>query len=184
MELSKQQKEKIKKYLKIYGDRFKAELNDGEGKRDRQERISMFQKILSQDHLPLLTEKEFSSLISQLWASLFWGNKEYLTKKILSNNGIDQIRTSLIKLLYEGSSIAERYDSFRESIKGLGSSSITEIMTCVDPEKYSLWNEKPKNVLPLMMLEALSSLRVFKFPINGKVIEKCHQVVILLRNEI
>src|SRR5690242_4848913 len=76
-------------------------------------------------------------------------------KQITSTKWSQKIKDELKKLLYDTGSIIERYNNFKNNIKGFGPSSISEILHFVFPEKYCLWNEKPKTVLPIINLDIL-----------------------------
>jgi hypothetical protein len=183
-ELSKEQKENIRKYIESFRKRLKSELSNKGWRKERKDRIGLFQRLLNKNKLKSLTEKEFAKIIESLWASQIWGNKDYLVEKILNDNGLPKIRTELIELLYGKDSLDKRFDRFKQNIKGLGPSSITEILVFVFPDKYCLWNEKPKNVLPLLGMENLLPDRVFKYSINGKDYVNCNNTLVLVKEEL
>jgi len=174
--LSLKHKESISKYLAKYGERLKAELQ-GDWREEREERIKEFHNLLGKKTIDKLASRDFSRLVKSLWASNIWVNKDYLVKKILDPSNINEIRAELKELIYGNSPISERFDRFKSTIKGLGPSSITEILVFMVPEKYCLWNDKPKNVLPFLGIEELLPDRVFKYPLNGKYYVSCNEVL-------
>jgi len=181
-ELTLQQKETLGKYI----ERLKEFLKTSEGQSwidERKSRTVFFQDILSIDKIDNLREEDFGKIIKSLYASEVWTNKNYLVNKIIQENGIQKIRTELKKLLYGNETIDKRFDEFKKNIKGLGPSSITEILVFVFPEKYCLWNEKPKNVLPFLGLKKLLPDKVYKYPINGSDYLKCIEVLGLIKDE-
>lgn len=183
LELTKEQKESIGKLV----EDFKTFLGTEEAKewqKDREERSALFKSLLAEDRIENLAEKDFGILISKLWASQIWGNKEYLVNKILKDNGLPKIKAELRELLYGSQPLDERYDRFKMNIKGLGPSSITEILLFVFPTEYCLWNEKPINVLPFLKMKTLLRDRVYKYPIKGHEYVKCNQVLQLVRDEL
>lgn len=182
--LTSEQKQKIRKYAEQFEQRFRAELASGDWKKERREKTALFQKTLTRRRISQLSEPDFSRIIKTLWASALWGNKDYLVNKILNDNGLSQIRKSLEYLLWTDSPITERFDKFRATVKGLGPSSITEILVFVFPDRYSLWNDKPKNVLPLLGMKSILPDRVYKYSINGSDYVKCHQALALVKQEL
>lgn len=182
--LSKEQGEKIRKYIAEFRERLQKELSDEGWRKERQDRITLFQKLMSKSALKNLSEKDFSRIIVSLWASKIWGNKQYLVNKILSENGLPKIKLELEELLYGKDPLNKRFERFKQTIKGLGPSSITEILVFVFPDKYCLWNEKPKNVLPILGMKNLLPDRVFKYSINGDDYAKCNDALGLVKDEL
>ncbi len=79
--------------------------------------------MLAKNRLKNMTEIEFGELISNLWASAIWGNKDYLVQKIIDDNGIDAIRTQFRDLLYGP-------DSFQKGLPGLDSNQEDSTSKC------------------------------------------------------
>jgi len=175
--LTKEHKEKISYYVSLYKDRLNKEFYGGEWDKDRKSRTEYYRKVFSKNHLDALSEKELGDAIKQLWASQFWGNKDYLVNKILADNDIQKIRKSLKLLLYGKEPIQDRFDLFSSNIKGLGTSSLTEILSFVHPEEYGIWNDKPKNALPLLGMKDILPERIFKYQLNGKDYTLCNEVL-------
>ena len=183
MNISNDQRENIHRYLKEYRERLKVELSDKGWAKEREDRTKLYQKIFGPDHIDELSEVEFSRVVKELWASRIWTNKNYKVNKILKDNGIEKIKKELRSLIYGKDSLGQRFDIFAQNIKGLGPSSITEILAFVDPNQYCIWNDKPKNVLPLLGMKALLPDRVFKYQIGGSDYEKCNEVLGLIKDE-
>lgn len=114
----------------------------------REERLAWYRKHLTREHVTKLTQEEFSTLIKGLWAVNIWHNKDYKVQKLIEDNGLEKIRSALKDLLYDTSGIDARWDAFRATIKGLGPSSLSEILTFFDPQQHALVNLKPYEVLP------------------------------------
>ena len=182
--LSEEQRSRVRSYIGSFREKLESELSSGEWKKERTERIALFQELLSRKNIRRMTEKEFAKIISSLWASQIWGNKNYLVNKLLKDNGLDSIKREFEELLYGDGSIDKRFNRFKENIKGLGPSSITEILVFTFPDKYCLWNDKPKNVLPLLGMDKLLPDRVFKYSIDGGDYVKCNQVLSLVKDEL
>jgi len=168
---------KIRSLIKDFQEFMKSE----EGKRwksERVEREKLYQKLLSISHIDDLTRDEFSLIIKSLWASNLWSNKDWLVRKIMEDNGgLENIRNALRELLYGSGSIRDKYDSFTRKIKRIGPSMLTEILSFTDPQKYCIWNEKPKAVLPFLGMDKFLPSRVFKYQIKGKEYEECIEVL-------
>ena len=181
---SKEQHDKISQYVDLYKDRLEKEFYSGEWSEERKNRTEFYQKIFSKDHIDKLSAEEFGEAIKQLWDSLIWGNKDSLVNKILKDNGIEKIRESLKLLFYGKGTTQERFDLFSNSVKGLGTSSITEILSFVHPKEYGIWNDKPKNVFPVLGLKSLLPERVFKYQLKGKDYALCNDVLKQIRIEL
>jgi len=174
--------------LKSLLEQFKQFIETGKGKEWKEERVErekVYKELLSKSHIDNLTEEEFSKIIKSLWASNLWTNKDWLVQKILEDNGgIENTRKAFKDLLYSTGSIKDRYDSFIKKIKRIGPSMLTEILSFTDPEKYCIWNEKPKAVLPFLKMDNDLPKRVFKYRINGEDYEKCIKTLSKIRDSL
>ena len=181
--LSGPQQETIGRYLDQFGDRLRHELSDEGWNRERRERSELCRQHLGQRSIRSLSEDAFREVVKGLWASRIWTNKDYKVNDVIARSGLANIREGLELLLYGEGPIARRYDKCRQLTKGLGSSSITEIMCFVHPDKYPIWNAKPKNVLPLLGMRTLLPDRVYKYQLKGSDYQRCIGVLALVRDE-
>lgn len=108
--------------------------------KDRKERKEYYQSF-TREKLLEMTEDDFLEYISKLWSMLIWGNKKYVVDKLIDDNGFDNLKKHLCTLLYDSNSIAERWDYFLKSIKGLGPATISELLTYSNPSEYVLFNK-------------------------------------------
>jgi len=161
MELNEEQQRKIKEYL----NKFMSSLDFKKEISSREKRREFVVNLLSKEKLKSMTELEFSELISKLWASALWGNKDYLVQKIIDANEIAKIINELENLLYGTDPFNERFDRFLREIKGLGPATITEILCLYDPNKYGIWNDKARKALKILDFEGLP---LGKYKISGK----------------
>jgi hypothetical protein len=160
-----------------YADKFRSWLSTPKGKTDvdeHREHERYFKERLSEAGLERMSASQFKEVYKTLWASNMWGNKDwYIENKLIKTNGFETVRQELKKLLYGLGKIEVRYDEFRKNIKGFGPSSISEILHFIFPEKYCLWNDKPKSVLPFLGLNLLPD-KFFKYQIsNGGEYKQC-----------
>lgn len=158
--------------LNEFGNKYLEWLKTSKGEQNLLDHINhrdYLKKKLSKESILKLKEDDFRDFIKFLWASNVWGNKDwYIDNRILQpNNDLENILTELNKLLFDSNEIETRYDDFRANIKGLGPAYLTEILHFMFPEKYCLWNEKPKNVLPFLKLNNLLPERIFKYGIKN-----------------
>src|SRR5512141_1544668 len=153
MELTRQQKEQIIKYVPIFKKYLKSPVSK-EDLQSRHERSEMYSRLLSRDGIEQMTEIEFGQVISSLWASLMWGNKGYLVERLIQDNALSLIKTKLAELLWGNGSVAERYDAFRNEPKGFGTAMITEMMALVHPNECGLWNVKARAGLSALGFDA------------------------------
>jgi hypothetical protein len=185
VELSEEQRRIIRDYaieFKEWASTPKGQ-DDIKGHREHEEFIK---RSLAPDKLEKMSEKEFRDFYKKLWVSNFWGNKDwYINNKLLAPNGLKKIKQELKRLLYGTESINVRYDEFCRNVKGFGPSSISEILHFVFPDKYCLWNEKPKTVLPFLGLNRLLPERFFKYQItSGDEYLQCVKVLEAIKNEL
>lgn len=178
--LTKEQIENIKKFMDIFNKytRTKEYKKDME---ERERRLNYF-KTLSKEKIQNLTEVDFGEIISMLWASGFWVNKDYLINTIISSNGMDKIRKEMFNLLYGSAPPEQRYQKFMEEIKGLGPSSITEILTYIHPDKCGIWNDKARKALKILGFEKMLPLN--KYKINAKEYKKFNGVLVEIAEEL
>lgn len=150
------------------------------------------QARLGKDSIASLTEDALKDIIKRLWATLFWGNKDYKANRVLSDNasseksGLETMRDALAELLYGSAPFPKRYDVFRKQVKGLGTVSLTEILHFAEPTQYCLWNDKPQNVLPFLGMSNMLPERVFRYPnsMTGQEYVQCCEVIGLIRDEL
>jgi len=161
MELNEEQQRKIKEYL----NKLMSSLDFKKEIFSRKKRREFVVNLLSKEKLKSMTELEFGELISKLWASAIWGNKDYLVQKIIDSNGLDKIVDELENLLYGSESFDKRFDRFLREIKGLGPATITEILCLYDPSQYGIWNDKARKALKILQFNALP---LTKYKISGK----------------
>ncbi len=181
MELTLEQKSTIKDYILKYNYWDKKE----ENLREHLEHHEFFKNQLTPEKIDKMTETDFREIYKRLWASNIWGNKDwYIDNKLLKPNGLEQIKSALKILLYGIENIDVKFDEFRNMITGFGVSSISEILHFVFPEKYCLWNNKPKTVLPFLKIELLPK-RFFKYNINtGTEYEQCIKALTIIKEEL
>jgi len=138
-------KDYIKQYLKWRDEQEEKELAE------REERVNWYkEKMGNPEKIKNFTEKDLHELIEKLWALEFWRNKAYKVNRLIKDNGLDRLKTAFVSLLYSEEPIAKKWDDFRKSIKGLGPSSLSEILTLVFPDRYGIMNMKPLTVLPYL----------------------------------
>lgn len=150
---------------------FKKELES------REQRRKLVINLLERSKLKSMTEIEFGELISNLWASGMWGNKDYLVQKIIDDNGIDKIRDQFDNLLYGADFFEKRYDGFFKEIKGLGPASITEVLCLFNPNEFGIWNDKARKALRNLKFDVLP---LNKYRISGNEYKRINETMTLI----
>jgi len=182
--LTTDQKAKLEQYL----DGFKEFMGTAQGLEwdaERKQRKEEFSKKLGKEHISHLTEEEFKDLLKSLWANAMWVKKDVKANKVVQDNGIEKIRKEFEELLYGTNPLHQRYDRFKKTIKGLGISSISEMLVFVSPDKYCLWNRTPINVLPFLGMKNLLPNKVWNtWSVDGKSYEECNKILGLIREEL
>ncbi|MDI6691382.1 MAG: hypothetical protein QME50_05890 [Candidatus Bathyarchaeota archaeon] len=122
--LTEKQKENLNSHISAYKEWLST--SDGlESVAEHRNHEKFFKEKLRSDRIDTLTENEFREVYKTLWASGFWGNKDwYIDNKLIRPNGLEKIKLELKNLLYGSGEINVRYDRFRQNIKGFGPSSI------------------------------------------------------------
>lgn len=133
--------------IKINKKDFKQELNSREKNREK------IVEYLKEESIKNLDEFKFGEIISKLWATQIWFNKDYIIKKIIEVNGITKLKDELYNLLYGNETINVRYDRFRKEIKYLGTASITEILCLFNPKILCIWNDKSRKGIEKLKIE-------------------------------
>lgn len=107
----------------------------------RKERVAIF-KGWTKERLRALDSDQLYEYLAPLWAMLIWGNKRYVTDKLIEDNGIDSLRAELANLIWGSAAIEERWDQFRAKIKGVGPAMMSELLCHTHPDKYPIWNRR------------------------------------------
>jgi hypothetical protein len=152
MELSPEQKERIARFVPAY-QQYEESIEYQADMTDQQRRKELYGRLLAPAALDQMGELEFGQVISSLWASRMWSNKGYIVSQLIQENNLPMLRESFKRLLWEDSPIAVRYDAFRRTVKGLGSSSVTEILAYVHPDECAPWNDRARKALEILGFE-------------------------------
>jgi len=183
VELTPEQKQRIGEYINKFKEFLKSETGE-EWEKERKDKLVLFQKLLNEENVVQLSKDDFGKIITILWASQMWGNKEYLVNTIISRNGLQKLRNEFNALTYGKETLEKRYDRFRKNIKGLGGASITEILAFVSPNEYCIWNRTPINVLPFLKMKKLLPPQIHPSYIKGKYYVRCNDVLELIKDEL
>ena len=107
---------------------------------ERNERKAYYQSF-TKGKLLAMTEDEFFEYMSKLWSMVMWGNKRFVVDKLIADNGFDALKEQLAELLYGTAQFEKRWNSFLKSVKGMGPSTISELLTYTNPNEYILFNK-------------------------------------------
>jgi hypothetical protein len=145
---------------------FSQEASDTSERREHMRKIA---NLLQAENLANFNEATFIQLMSTLWANQWWSNKDYLIQRVLSSTPIENLRKELKFLLWGDRPIAERYERFRENVKHMGPSQMTEILNSINQKDYAIWNERVRNALEVLNITDVIPLKHY---ITGKDYEK------------
>jgi len=98
------------------------------------------ERMGSPERIENLSLEDFQKLIKSLWALKLWKNQDFKVNKLLEDNGFEKLKKEFISLLFSNAPIEKRWDEFRNSIKGFGSASLSEILTYIFPNRYGILN--------------------------------------------
>ncbi len=151
MKLSPKQVNALRHYVKKFDSYLKSNSFSNDLS-DREQRVSFYHEELP-DKIEDISEIELEEIISNLWASRMWGNKQYLVQKIINENGLGSIKYEIKRLLDTSIPASERYYRALNKINGLGPASITEMLTYIQPEECGIWNRKARDALKILGIE-------------------------------
>lgn len=117
-----------------------SNIEDIEAINDRNDRKEYYQ-AWTKERIKNMSEDDFSEYIGKLWSMLVWGNKKYIADKIIELNGFEKIKENLINLLYGKDDIVKRWNSFYKNIKQIGPSTMSELLSYINPEEYVICNK-------------------------------------------
>lgn len=132
----------LRKHIKAYQKRVKADPEKHMGESAERLERRRFYQSWTRERIIGMTVDEFEGYLSMLWAMLIWGNKKYITNKMIEDNGFDVLKNELAELVWGKSSVDVRWDRFRSIIKGIGPAMMSEILSHVHPDECMLWNRR------------------------------------------
>lgn len=107
---------------------------------ERKEREVYYQSF-TRDKLLAMTEEDFFEYMSRLWSMVMWGNKRFIVDKLIADNSFDHLKKELAELLFGTAQFEKRWNSFLKSVKGLGPSSISELLSYTNPNEFIPFNK-------------------------------------------
>ena len=131
--------EKLKSIIMKYKNH-ESNLTDVEAINERNERMQYYQGW-TKERIKKMTSDEFVEFIGKLWSMIVWGNKKYIADKIIEINGFENIKNMIIDLLYGTDSIEKRWDRFYKAKTRLGPSSMSELLSYINPNEYVICNK-------------------------------------------
>jgi len=73
---------------------------------------------------------------------LIWGNKHYVVDKLVENHGLKPVRQALAEFVWGQEPVADRWNKFRKTIKGMGPAMMSEILCHTHPDDCMIWNRR------------------------------------------
>lgn len=180
VKLTSQQKKAIGAHLA----RFKSYLADKQYLADQHERarrVTFFRNELPA-RLHELSEADVTELVTMLWATAFWGNKQYHAQQVITENGIDKLRQELTRLLDASQPPGERYERFVGNIKHLGPAAATEMLTYMSPDQCGIWNKPARQAIGTLGLSDLISPK--KYRLTGEEYDVFTSVLLAIAAEL
>jgi len=147
VEDSKKDKEKFAKDLK-----------------EREEIINFYQSF-SEEKIASMMEDEIYQYLSKLWAMIIWGNKHYVVDKIIEDNGLENFKENLARLVWAPENIETRWDDFRKEIKGMSPAMNSQILCKTHPNDFMLWYRRAYVGLDYLEVENLPR---YGYQLTGK----------------
>jgi len=173
-----------KKAIEVHLDRFKSYLADKEylaDQRERECRVTFFSDELLA-LLPELSEADVTELVTILWATAMWGNKQYHAQQVITENGIDKLRQELTKLLDTSQPPGTRYQRFVRNVKHMGPAAVTEMLTYISPDQCGIWNNRARQAIAILGLSDLINPK--KYQLTGKEYDTFNAVLHAIAEEL
>lgn len=154
------------KLIKAINDfkKLNTNIDSEDGIRERNERKFYYQSW-TKEKIKTMTEDDFAEYIGKLWSMLVWGNKKYITNKIIELNGFENVKKELIELLYGNDGIEKRYDKFSKNVKQIGHSTMSELLSYANPKEYTICNSVTCNCLKYLEVEKVPT---YNYQFTGK----------------
>jgi len=160
MDISKL-REHIQKYKKHVEHDPAVFADDSANRQERRE----YYKSWTKDKILKMSQEDFEEYISKLWAMLIWGNKKYVTDKLITDHGFEPLKKELAELVWGNDTVDKRWDRFRSKIKGMGPAMMSEILSHVHPDECMLWNRRAYVGLNYLGVENLPR---YNYQLTGK----------------
>ena len=131
---------------------------------ERKERKAYYQSF-TRAKLLAMTEDAFVEYLSRLWSMLMWGNKRFLSNKLIADNGFDNLKKQLAELLYGSIPVEKRWHNFLKSVKGIGPSTMSELLSYANPDEYVVVN---KTVVSCLAYLGVQDMPRYNYQYTGK----------------
>lgn len=132
----------LRDHIKRYLDKLRHEATKSAA--DLKERIDRkaYYQAWTADRIASMTADDLYDFMSQLWAMRIWGNKRYVTNKMIHDNTLEHLTGELATLIWGSEIIAKRWDRFRANVSHVGPAMMSEILCYVHPGDCMLWNRR------------------------------------------
>jgi hypothetical protein len=136
--------------------KYRAGEEGKEFEEERRRHTEMIRSVLGREGFKNFDESSLLTIANNLYAFGWWAKKEWLVDNwIESAGGIENLRKNFEVLLYSDLKLADRFDTFRKNVKGMGAAVISEILTYFDPHEYGIWNKRVRRGLLKLGIERL-----------------------------
>jgi len=163
--------EKLEKHLAIFQQKMKSEKEHFTSHYEERIKRVAYYRSFNASKIQKMNPDDFEKYLGDLWAMIIWGNKKYVVEKMISDNGINEIRISLSDLLWGLENIEQRWNSFIKKIKGIGPAMMSELLCLTHPDEYIIWNKRAFAGLQYLNVK---NLPVYNYQCTGKkYIELC-----------
>ncbi len=132
---------KLKEYSKLETknkQKFNAEALE------RKSAIAFYQNYTREKILSLDADGLYE-FFAPLWALKMWGNRHTKIDALVADNELDNLKALLAELLYGKDKLENRWDFFREKVKGVGPAIMSELLCKIYPNDNIIWNRKTHN---------------------------------------
>lgn len=117
--------------------------------KERNERKQFFQQVLPK-RLDQLSEADIEEIVGMLWAHRMWGNKAYVARDLVEDNGLERLSQALRLLYALHEDPEEAYERFLATVKHWGPAAATEMLAYIYPQRCGLWNKQARTALELL----------------------------------
>jgi hypothetical protein len=128
----------------------KPELDEKiQGTQQRQKKRAYYQSFSTEESIRYLKKPELDEFFTNLWAFVYWENKEKQLK-VIFDKGQEYVKNELVKLLFGKESVEIRYENFIKNVSGAGPAITSELLCWKFPDTCAIWNTPVDNSLKML----------------------------------
>lgn len=149
-------KEVLLKYINVYKKQIEDHVIDVKKEMaSRDERVN-FYRSFTKDRIEKISYDDFTAFVGTLWASLMYGNKQYIVDLMIKENGgLPSTAQKLSNFLYGKDDFSKRWEAFLKDASRFGPSYMSELLCYLNPNEYAIANSRVLAALGILGVQDL-----------------------------